>query len=76
MNKARRKRPESSNWEGPVKVIALLALVAFAIAPESTPIVIDRFKGWLARNGAQAIAIGLAVIGVALVLRGALAAAA
>jgi len=38
--------------------------------------VIDRFKGWLARNGAQAIWIGLAVIGVALVLRGALAAAA
>jgi branched-chain amino acid transport system permease protein len=32
VNKARRKRPESSNWEGPVKVIALLALVAFAIA--------------------------------------------
>jgi len=57
-------------------VLLEVPLVAFAIAPESTPIVIDRFKGWLARNGAQAIAIGLAVIGVALVLRGALAAAA
>jgi branched-chain amino acid transport system permease protein len=32
VNKARRKRPESGNWNRPVKGIALLALTAFAIA--------------------------------------------
>jgi hypothetical protein len=48
-------------------------LIAFAVAPDRTPIVIDRFRAWMARNGAEAIAIGLAVIGAALILRGVLA---
>jgi hypothetical protein len=48
-------------------------LIAFAVAPEWTPLAIDRFKGWMARNGAEAIAIGLSVVGAALILRGVLA---
>ena len=48
-------------------------LIAFAVAPEWTPVAIDRFKGWMARNGAEAIAIGLSVVGAALILRGVLA---
>ena len=48
-------------------------LIAFAVAPDWTPVAIDRFKGWMARNGAEAIAIGLSVVGAALILRGVLA---
>jgi hypothetical protein len=44
-------------------------LIAFAVAPDWTPIAIDRFRQWMARNGAEAIAIALSVIGAALVLR-------
>jgi len=47
-------------------------LIGFALAPERTTTAIDRFKRWMARNGAEAIAIGLAVIGAALILLGAL----
>jgi hypothetical protein len=44
-------------------------LISFAVAPDWTPLAIERFKAWMARNGAKAIAIGLAVFGAALVLR-------
>ena len=44
-------------------------LIAFAVAPDWTPIAIDRFRQWMARNGAEAIAIALSVIGAALILR-------
>jgi hypothetical protein len=54
-------------------VLLEVPLVAFALAPESTPVRIERFKGWMARHGAQAIAIALAVIGAALLVRGVLA---
>ena len=47
-------------------------LIGFALAPERTTTAIDRFKRWMARNGAEAISIGLAVIGAALILLGAL----
>jgi hypothetical protein len=47
-------------------------LIAFAVAPDWTPIAIDRFRGWMARNGGEAVAIGLAVVGAALILRGVL----
>ena len=47
-------------------------LVAFVVAPDWTPVAIDRFRGWMARNGAEAIAIGLSVVGAALILRGVL----
>jgi small-conductance mechanosensitive channel len=57
-----------------IVMLALLEvpLIAFAVAPESTPIAIDRFRGWMARHGSEAIAIGLSVIGSALILRGVL----
>ena len=57
-----------------IVMLALLEvpLIAFAVAPDSTPIAIDRFRGWMARHGAEAIAIGLSVIGGALILRGVL----
>jgi hypothetical protein len=45
-------------------------LVAFTVAPDWTPGVIERFRNWMSRNGARAIAIALAVIGGALVVRG------
>lgn len=54
-------------------VLLEVPLIAFAVWPERTPIVIERFRGWMARNGAQAIAIALTVIGGLLVLRGVLA---
>jgi hypothetical protein len=53
-------------------VLLEVPLIGFALAPERTTIMIDRFKAWMARNGAEAIAIGLAVIGAALILLGAL----
>jgi hypothetical protein len=48
-------------------------LIAFAVAPEWTPVAIDRFRGWMARNGGEAIAIALSVVGAVLILRGVLA---
>ncbi len=57
-----------------IVMLALLEvpLIAFAVAPASTPIAIDRFRGWMARHGAEAITVGLSVIGSALILRGVL----
>jgi hypothetical protein len=44
-------------------------LVSFAVAPDWTPVAVERFKGWMSRNGAKAIAIGLTILGAALILR-------
>jgi len=44
-------------------------LISFAVAPEWTPRAIERFKGWMSRNGAKALEIVLAVLGAALILR-------
>ena len=40
-----------------IVMLALLEvpLIAFAVAPASTPVAIDRFRGWMARHGAEAI---------------------
>ena len=51
-------------------VLLELPLIAFAVAPERTPIAIESFKAWLARHGARALTIALTVIGAALILRG------
>jgi hypothetical protein len=58
-----------------VVMLALLEipLLAFAVAPDWTPTAIDRFKGWMAQHGGQALVIALTVIGIALYLRGILA---
>lgn len=45
-------------------------LICFTVAPEWTPIAIERFKGWLARNGGRALVIALTTIGVLFILRG------
>jgi hypothetical protein len=54
-------------------VLLEVPLVAFALEPERTPLAIERFRGWMARSGAQALAIALAVIGTALIIRAILA---
>ena len=59
-----------------VAVVMLLLLevplLAYTFAPVWTPAAIERFKGWLARNGAHAAVIAATVIGVALVIKGVL----
>jgi hypothetical protein len=45
-------------------------LVAFALAPEATPVAIGRFRAWMSRNGGKALVTALTVIGLALILRG------
>jgi Sap, sulfolipid-1-addressing protein len=47
-----------------------LPLLAYVVAPAWTPAAVERFKGWLARNGAHAAVVGATVIGAALVIRG------
>lgn len=44
-------------------------LISFAVAPQWTPSAIERFKAWMARSGAEALAVGLAAVGVALIVR-------
>ena len=44
-------------------------LVAFTVAPDWTPVMIERLKAWMSRSGEKALSIGLAVIGVLLVVR-------
>lgn len=44
-------------------------LISFAVAPDWTPVAIERFKGWLALHGARALMIALTVIGLAFILR-------
>lgn len=51
-------------------VLLEVPLISFAVAPEWTPLAIGRFKGWLARNGAKALVIGLTAAGGLLILRG------
>jgi Sap-like sulfolipid-1-addressing protein len=51
-------------------VLLEVPLIAFAVAPDRTPIAIESFKGWLAQHGTRVITIALAAIGVALILRG------
>ena len=57
-----------------VNVISLalleVPLIGYAVAPEWTPAVVERFKAWLGIHGRRALAIGALVIGVALILRG------
>ena len=47
-----------------------LPLIGYALAPEWTPTAVERFKHWLASNGARAAVIGATVIGIALIARG------
>jgi len=47
-------------------------LVCFALAPEWTPLAIERFKGWLAVHGGKVLVIALTAIGCLFILRGVL----
>jgi ABC-type multidrug transport system fused ATPase/permease subunit len=51
-------------------VLLELPLISFAVAPEWTPVAIERIKVWLARHGAKTLVIALTVIGVLLIVRG------
>src|SRR5262249_29698476 len=50
-------------------VVLEAPLVSYAVAPDWTPLAIERFRTWMGRNGAKAIAIGLTILGTALILR-------
>jgi hypothetical protein len=47
-------------------------LIGYAVAPQWTTSAIERAKDWFALNGARVATIGLTVIGVALIARGAI----
>jgi hypothetical protein len=50
-------------------VLLEVPLVAYTVAPDWTPGMVERFKAWMSQNGAKALSIALAVLGAALVLR-------
>jgi hypothetical protein len=45
-------------------------LVAYTVAPDWTPGAVERFKGWIAKNGAKVFVIAMTIIGAALIIRG------
>jgi ABC-type multidrug transport system fused ATPase/permease subunit len=51
-------------------VLLELPLISFAVAPEWTPVAIERFKAWLAQHGEKTLVIALTVIGVLFIVRG------
>jgi hypothetical protein len=51
-------------------VLLELPLIGYAVAPVWTPVKVEQFKSWFARNGRQALAVAAAVVGVALIVRG------
>jgi len=50
-------------------ILLELPLISFTVAPEWTPRAVDRFKGWMAENGAHVLVRALAVIGLLLITR-------
>jgi Sap, sulfolipid-1-addressing protein len=50
-------------------VLLEVPLVGYTLAPDWTTVTVERFKDWLARNGAKALANTLAVLGAALLVR-------
>ena len=51
-------------------VLLEVPLISFTVAPEWTPRMIERFKGWLALHGERALVIALTTIGVLFIARG------
>jgi hypothetical protein len=45
-------------------------LVAYTVAPDWTPGAVERFKGWIAKNGAKVFVIAMTIIGAALIIPG------
>jgi hypothetical protein len=50
-------------------VLLELPLISFAVAPEWTPLAVERFKGWMSANGAKALVRALTVVGVLFIAR-------
>jgi hypothetical protein len=48
-----------------------LPLLGYAIRPKGTAAAVDRFNAWLSRSGGRVALVGAVVVGVALVVRGA-----
>jgi hypothetical protein len=44
-------------------------LVSFAVAPDWTPVAIERFRAWMSRSGGRALVILLTAAGTALIVR-------
>jgi hypothetical protein len=57
-------------------VLLEVPLVSFVVAPEWTPLAVERFKGWMAENGENVLVKALTVIGLLLIARGIIAIAA
>ncbi len=51
-------------------ILLEVPLLGYAVAPERTVVEVERFRGWLSRNGRQMAIVGAAVIGTLLVGRG------
>lgn len=51
-------------------IVLEVPMLAFAIWPKQTPQAIDRAKGWIHAHGRDYAAVGLAVIGLTLAVRG------
>jgi len=51
-------------------ILLEVPLISFVVAPEWTPVAVERFKGWMAENGASAVVKALTVIGLLLIARG------
>jgi len=39
------------------------ALLAFTLAPQWTPAAVERAKGWMRRNGGEAVTVGALLVG-------------
>lgn len=50
-------------------ILLEVPLISFAVAPEWTPRAVERFKGWMAKSGASALANALMVIGALFIAR-------
>ena len=51
-------------------IVLEIPMLAFAVWPEQTPNAVDSAKAWIGTHGREYGAIALAVIGVALLVRG------
>jgi hypothetical protein len=47
-----------------------IPLIGYAVAPDRTPQVVERFRDWLGRNGRRILTRLLAVVGILLIVRG------
>jgi hypothetical protein len=51
-------------------VLLEVPLISFAVAPDWTPVAVERFKSWMARDLEKVIVTALTVIGAVFILRG------